>query len=676
MIIKGKSYIAEFDKEINNFSCINNTVTGSDYIKSTPQVPLLSLTGINKADEKINLMPEEAVIKNEENTIVIQYNRFSGFSISAELTIIGKDEKIIIYAIIKNNETDIDVVEVLCPNISGVFLSDDSEDDYLIYPHHAGEKILNPIRKFAGEKMQNYNRSATKLVGNVFIREINYCGLASMSWMYYYDNNNGLYIGSHDERFPVTGVIAEAGKDKPYMGFNFRKHYRITCGQTYTTGNYVIAITEKDWHYGAQIYRSYIEPYLNFDHTPEFLKSEYSLNQCYNFKRRDSIEHYFKDIPDMYESGKKWGIRHMFIASWNRTGFDSFYPEYYPDMELGSAMEFRRGLEYIKKHDGFTTLYINARIFDEKSDFHKTVGEKMALRQYDGSMIEETYGPEHFTVNCPSDQLWRDYLIDTAEFAVKAYGADGIYLDQLASAEPFPCYNLEHSHDNIGDFNNGYLYILKELFHRLKEYNPDAYLMTENCGDIYGSYVWGNLTWNGEDYDEFFNIFKYTFPEFVQVNMVNPRGWVQDIEEKREWFYHDMQRAILLGSILWMGVTTHLKEGTEFNDYSKIALEFRRNIQPFVKEAVFLDNKYISEITDECNATSWELADGRIMILCGNEKKRNKSEVKLVLDRTPATIQIYNTKLEKQTIDKKQNRNMMLDIGNERLWCFIIDFPN
>ncbi|HBY72057.1 MAG TPA: hypothetical protein DEG06_07430, partial [Lachnospiraceae bacterium] len=67
------------------------------------------------ADEKINLMPEEAVIKNEENTIVIQYNRFSGFSISAELTIIGKDEKIIIYAIIKNNETDIDVVEVLCP---------------------------------------------------------------------------------------------------------------------------------------------------------------------------------------------------------------------------------------------------------------------------------------------------------------------------------------------------------------------------------------------------------------------------------------------------------------------------------------------------------------------------------------------------------------------------------
>ncbi|HHV13480.1 MAG TPA: hypothetical protein GXX75_24710 [Clostridiales bacterium] len=673
MRIKGKSYIAEFDKEINNFSSIKNSVTGMDYIKSAPQVPLLSLTGLNKEAEKITLIPEEAMIKSEENTIVVQYNRFSGFSIFAELTITGQEEKMVISADIQNNETGVDIVEVLCPHISGVLFGDETRDSYLIYPHHAGEKILNPVQEFAGEKMQNYGRSGTKLAGNVYAREINYCGLASMSWMYYYDDKNGLYIGSHDERFPVTGVIAEAGNDKPYMGLNFRKHHRISYGQTYKTGDYVIAITEKDWHYGAQIYRSYIEPYLDFDHTPEFLKNECSLNQCYNFKRRGTIENYFRDIPDMYEAGKAWGIRHMFIASWNRTGFDSFYPEYYPDMELGSAMEFRRGLEYVKKHDGFSTLYINARIFDKKSDFHKTLGEKMAIRQYDGSMIGETYGPEHFTVNCPSDSLWRDYLIDTAEFAVKAYGADGIYLDQLASAEPFPCYNSEHSHDNIGDFNNGYVYVLKELFHRLKEYNPDAYLMTENCGDIYGSYVWGNLTWNGEHYDEFFNVFKYTFPEFVQVNMVNPRGWVQDMEEKRNWFYKDMQRAILLGSVLWMGITTHLKEETEFVEFSKKALNFREKIQPYINGATFLDNKYISEITDGCDATSWRLADGRVMILCGNKEKVDTAVVKLNLDETSLELQVFNTNWE-QTVERNETGNVVYPIGNERLWCFIIGF--
>lgn len=55
---------------------------------------------------------------------------------------------------------------------------------------------------------------------------------------------------------------------------------------------------------------------------------------------------------------------------------------------------------------------------------------------------------------------------------------------------------------------------------------PEAYLMTENCGDIYSAYCWGSLTWNGDTFDEFFNLFKYTFPEYVQVNMVDPRGWV------------------------------------------------------------------------------------------------------------------------------------------------------
>lgn len=80
-------------------------------------------------------------------------------------------------------------------------------------------------------------------------------------------------------------------------------------------------------------------------------------------------------------------------------------------------------------------------------------------------------------MNCPSDALWREYLLDTAEFCVKAYGCDGIYLDQLASAEPFPCYCSEHTHDNIGEFNNGYVYVLKNLLERLRAYNPSAYIM-------------------------------------------------------------------------------------------------------------------------------------------------------------------------------------------------------
>ena len=543
MELKTNAFRARFAPEANNFVSLVNLATGDDYIKAAPRGPLVELYALADGEKK-KLLPGVPGMSAGAGFLEISYTEFGGLPIGMTVRCTAENDRLCIRARMENHSAA-DVVEVLMPHIGGVYLGEDYADDAIIYPHHAGERTRNPVMGY-GVNKKDFWRASSVAFGDIYRREINYCGLASMSWMYYYDAENGLYIGSHDARFPVTGVIAETSgsAEDPWMAFGFRKHYRVRPGESYETGEYILAVTTKDWHYGAQLYRAYIAPYLDFDHNPAFLADECALNQCYNFKRTGNIEHTFRDIPQMYEEGAAWGVRHMFLASWNRTGFDSFYPEYYPDMELGSAMEFRRGLEYVREHGGFSTLYINARIFDVKSDFHKTVGEKMAVRNEKGEPYRETYGPEHFTVNCPSDTLWRDYLLDTAEFCVKAYGCDGIYLDQLASAEPFACYCAEHSHENIGEFNNGYVYVLRELLRRLRKHNPNAYIMTENCGDIYGSYTWGNLTWNGAEYDEYYNVFKYTFPEFVQVNMVNPRGWETEDRDQRLWFYRDMHRAV------------------------------------------------------------------------------------------------------------------------------------
>lgn len=632
MRITGGTFSAEFSPELNNFSSIRNLVTDDEYLKFKPQVPLISIY-VLIGDEKAELLPDQPNILFSSEGMTIHYTSFGGRPIEAVIRFKADGDLLHISATIENRDAFSEIVEILMPHISGIYLGESHKDDIIIYPHHAGERTVNPVSGY-GKNKKDFWRASSVAYKDHFRREINYCGLASMSWMYYYDAQNGLYIGSHDSRFPVTGVIAEtSGNDqKPWMGFGFRKYHRIRFGERYDTGEYVLGITDKDWHYGAKIYRSYIEPYLEFDNNPAFLKDEYALNQCYNLKRAGKIENCFKDIPRLYDEGRSWGVRHMFIASWNRTGFDSFYPEYYPDMELGSAMEFRRGLEYVRENGGFTTLYINARIFDTASDFHKTVGEAMAIRNEKGEMIHETYGPAHFTVNCPSDRLWRDYLLDTAEFALMAYDCDGIYLDQLASAEPYPCYNKAHSHENIGEFNNGYVYILRELKSRLKKHRPDAYIMTENCGDIYGSFTWGNLTWNGADYDEYYNVFKYTFPEYVQVNMVNPRGWEKDEQAQKYWFYKDMQRAVLLGSVLWMGITTRLTpDKGEYHTYARQALNFRRQIHHFIRDARFFDDAFIREIHPECAATCWELDNGSYFVLAGNHSLADNASLTIEL---------------------------------------------
>lgn len=616
MELKTSKLYALFDPAANNFVRLTNLATGEEYIKHKPRDPLVELYGL-QSQKKIKLTPDCPEVCTENKILKLHYSSFSGYPVEMTVICSAEEDKLTVSAEI-HNHSQLDVVEILMPHIGGIYLGKDA-DDSLIYPHHAGEMTWQPVLAYGTQK-KDFWRASSVAFEDIYRREINYCGLASMSWMYYENSSNGLYIGSHDARFPVTGVIADTSGtlENPWMAFGFRKHHRIRPGQNYVSGDYVIAITDRDWHYGSEIYRAYIAPYLNLDHNPAYLQDEYALNQCYNFKRNGRIEHVFGDIPQMYETGAQWGARHMFIAGWNRTGFDSFYPEYYPDMELGSAMEFRRGLEYIRDHGGMSTLYINARIFDRKSDFHSTLGEKMAIRTETGEMYSETYGVEHFTVNCPSDKLWRDYLLDTAEFCVKAYGCDGIYLDQLASAEPFACYCQEHSHEDIGEFNNGYIYVLKNLLERLRKHNPKSYIMTENCGDIYGSYTWGNLTWNGADYDEHYNVFKYTFPEFVQVNMVNPRSWKPE-EERQFWFKQDLFRAISLGNIFWLGITSRLRpEDGYYHTYGKLATAFRGKLQPHFKNATFLDDAWIGRVPEGCFGTCWLTEDGTKMVILGN----------------------------------------------------------
>lgn len=673
MNLRGKTFTAEFSSKYNNFTSIKNIISNDEYIKKEVNVPIITLYG-TVDNIKSELIPQEGKIQGNENELTIEYGKFSNKDIKCNLIIKAIEDKLVMKANIENLDNTVEITEILMPHISGIYLGESYEDDSIIYPHHAGEKTLNPVTGYGINKKDFWRASSVKY-NDIYRREINYCGLASMSWMYYYDDNSGLYIGSHDERFPVTGIIAETSgsTENPWMGFGFRKYKKIKFNDIYDTGEYVLAITDKDWHYGSKVYRDYIGKYLDFDHNPEYLKEQFALNQCYNFKRSGRIENTFDKIPILFEKGKEFGANHMFLASWNRTGFDSFYPEYYPDMELGSAMEFRRGLEYIRDHDGMATLYINARIFDVKSDFHKTVGERMGIIDENGEFIYEIYGPEKFTVNCPSDKLWREYLLDTAEFTVKAYGCDGIYLDQLASAEPLPCYNQEHSHEDIGEFNNGYIYVLRELLKRLRKHNPKSYIMTENCGDIYGSYTWGNLTWNGADYDEFYNVFKYTFPEFVQVNMVNPRGWEENEDKQYKAFFKDMQRAIVLGNILWLGITTRLTEDAgEYHTYAKASVAFRKNIHQYIKDAEFIDNKYITRIPNECEAAVYRISDYKYAVIVGNCSNKKDSKLSLKFKEKVSNIEAYNMEWDKEVINV-ENDEVLLSIDKSRLYCFIIN---
>jgi len=647
-----------FDPEINNVIELLNKETGDNYIKSIPDNTIFSLwcikKGSNKKEKFIPTGPAICVMKpavsnrlrgGRDKALELLYSGLSGenanVNIDVKITISVKDDCNIEWNMeLKNNENVYDIVEMLFPHIRGICLGETWKDDTVIYPHHAGEKTLNPVEAYTSDRFMNFWRADTNIEGNVYYREINYCGLASMMWMYYYDCNNGFYISSYDDDFLVTGMRVETGgASDPWMGFGIRKYIRIKAGGEWKSNAYVTAINCDDWHWGARAYRKWIEPYIKVDNEPAFLKNEYALNQCYNFKKDGELHNKFDRIPELFDTGKEeFGLRHMFIASWNRRGFDCNYPEYYPDMELGTSMDLYNGCKYVNDNNGFVTFYINSRIFDVKSDYFPTLGRDMSIKREDGSMIYEEYGPVKFSVLCPSNAEWQKRLIDTAEWMVRSYGATGIYLDQLGSAEPFPCYDEEHSHKDIGEFNKGYMEIIKELKEKIGKLNQNAFLMIENCGDIYGSYIWGSLTWNGDPYDEYYNIFKYTFPEYVQVNMINPRG-NETSWERTARFYADIERALLLGSILWLGVTYKFdEEDEELKQYAKNAINFRKKLCPIIALGKYVDDDGIIAVSPGIKSSRWVLDNGDELIIAGNINDQSGCHLTLVMDERPSWI--------------------------------------
>lgn len=243
-----------------------------------------------------------------------------------------------------------------------------------------------------------------------------------------------------------------------------------------------------------------------------------------------------------------------------------------------------------------------------ESDFFSTLGQSWAIKNYDGAMFSETYGTRTFAVTCPDCDEWRKWAADTAGWIVKAFGARGIYLDQLGSAEPFPCYEPGHAHSgrssvHHGQYNHGYLKMIREVRDRIRALDPSSFLMIEDCGDIYSQHLYANLTWNGAFYDESFNMYRYTFPEFIQVNMVNTRR-IADRAERAAWFYEDIARAFVLGSVFWAEQgDMFCEEDGCLLDLFRAALRLRKQAAPYIAHGVYHDEMGIASAASHAQDT-------------------------------------------------------------------------
>ena len=443
-----------------------------------------------------------------------------------------------------SNKTDWTVETVHFPAIDGLWLGETWEDDVLVYPHFAGRQIVNPTKELAQPKQminwkwQEYVKNRQNNVGvgvaddrGAYVMHMRYSGPASMLWLDLHDptENTGLYITCRTSGTHMMGLRAESfGEGYPGMGLAIVHEPCLERG-TWESEECVFAFHEGDWHWAADDYRAWFESVhepIPQTHRPKWFMESAGLMAHYDFQYQGGgIVHTFKDIPHLYDMAQEMGFNHLLLAGWNRDGFDYGFPHYEVNPLLGTEQDLRDALAEVKSRGGHVAFYINSRLCNVGFEDQQENLEKFAIRNRDGSLFQEKYGAADvsFASMCINSN-WRKQLLDTVNYLTHVIGADSMYLDQLAMARSIKCYNSEHEHGHIhNNWNEGYIKLIDEM---IAGYDPEGMaLIYEGSNDVFGRGASAQLitTLMGNYAIALPEMYRYTFPDQVLTDMMNPR---------------------------------------------------------------------------------------------------------------------------------------------------------
>lgn len=612
-----------------------NRKNGDNLIKSTPfNLPnmfslslgetRLSVPNLNMVRREPSLKPKITDEKKNNGTeINIVYDKLSDgkniYDISIILTIFMPNESgKLLFSSKVENDSGYEADKFCFPIISSIYLGENFKDDTLVYPFNAGMKFLNPTEYFAKKpksifwRWQEYRYCyqmdgccGVKNKDGLYSYSSPYSGPLSMAWLDLYDEYGGIYFGMH-ERNGICCLKADTlGPNSPGMIFSFEKN--IESKKDFGMQGIVVALHEGDWHDGADIYRETHENSVCNDLA--WWEDSVSLAAHYDFKYQNGgIVHRFKDIPSLVDQAISLNTDHILIAGWHTDGFDNGFPEYFADKELGTEEDIVQGLKYASEKNIKVSFYINTRIANLKFKHLKEFINENAVMKRDGNIEAEGYGDDtlSFATMCAGSKGWRDRLLQAINY-VTELGANGVYLDQLAMAQPRICHNPDHNHP-IDGWCDGYEKFLKDAKNIKTKSGEPVSIIIEGCSDLYNSNVNGQLvsTFVSLHNGSFPEMYRYTFPKHKLVDMVYPK---QNLAMRpvhvAQCSSYMINKAFVTDMYLWiydLVEDNSFLEDPEQLSYLLKVIELKRKWKKKYKGFVFADDKGISEKSDELTA--------------------------------------------------------------------------
>ncbi len=168
---------------------------------------------------------------------------------------------------------------------------------------------------------------------------------------------------------------------------------------------------------------------------------------------------------------------------WHNHPYDSHYPDYFP-----ANPRFAPIIKAMRDRNCQVMPYINGRLWDPATEsYGPRNGKDASVRRPDGKLYTEIYPTSQVpnTVTCPASQIWHDIILELADSIQDQLGTNGLYIDQIAAAAPYPCYAENHGHPvGGGEFwYHAYRDMMKDL--RKDHLRPGNIVFSEENAECY-----------------------------------------------------------------------------------------------------------------------------------------------------------------------------------------------
>ena len=345
---------------------------------------------------------------------------------------------------------------------------------------------------------------------------------ASMQWVDLYTEAEGFYLGIQDPLPYLKRLLLGRQRGQPYLAWEY-PHLQLEQDQAFRFPVLHLAWHRGDWRAGADLYRAWIAPYIARPNPPSWYRRLPAWNWVGLRGQHEPEPWYHADaLPALSARTSAFGPDLVQLTAYTEHGHDTGYPDYAVGDSMGGSQAARKAVREIHDAGRRISVYVNGRLVDPAASVSaRARGEWGVRAEAGGSVQQETYGQVTFDIMCPSVQAWHHLFISKLAALVRRHGFDGVYIDQVCGAPPFPCYASSHPHGKPNEAWAAYKPFMASLRLALRDIKEDLFLATEGVNDLLGQHF--DSMQSHEDWDRDMQgrgvllpeLYRYTFPNHL-----------------------------------------------------------------------------------------------------------------------------------------------------------------